>query len=151
MHDLAQSARLFDASTRLQSASTALEQIATGVDRDHESDEALKWVGTFMPSMDWSSGVELCGGLAVQATSARPTFYASLQKIGPQLIEAQIETREDVHTFLATLWEFLQSGGHSPSLDGNRLRVAANLLHEISQGLLSQTFSESIKPSRIRL
>ena len=151
MLDLAQSARLFDASTRLQSASSAIEQIAGGAKVSGDADEMLKWVGEFMPSLDWNSAVGMSGGLAVQATSARPTFYASLQKIGPQLSAAHIRTDKDVEGFLGQLWQFLQSGGQSHILDNDRLRLAANLLHEISQGLLSQTFSSAVKPSRVRL
>ena len=146
MSDLMQSARVFEASARLQSASKSLADLADGKHLDHPGREALEWAGKFLPRLDWSSDMPaergIGGGLAVQATSARPTFYASLLRIRPQFEEAAVRTPKELVSFLKQLYQLLSSGGLAKdgenSLQPHLMPLGAILLHELSQGLLKQ-------------
>jgi len=144
MADLEQSARLFEASARLQRASAALGRLAESTEQglDERSTAALRWAGEFLTQVDLDTpgGVaDVSGALAVQATSARPTYYLSLAKLAPSMRQTGVQTREDMVQFLAALFELLRDGGRArpPHLEPTKVRLGARLLGELSNGLLS--------------
>ena len=146
MRDLDTAAKLFQASTRLQRASTALERIARGAELDSSDQQALQWAGEFLPHVDLDSPVPssgVAGGLSVQATAVRPTWYASLLKVLPAFAAEGLHEGE-LTKFFAALFRLLKDGGRSSpvnSLPPRRLFLAANFLHELSAGLLSSNTS----------
>jgi len=142
MADLLQSARIFEASARLEEASTCLrtwssQQVPSGRQRD-----CLAWAGNFLSQLDKTSGVaqstSVNYGLAVQATTARPSFYNSLIRVAHLFQAAGLRDTSSISDYLRRLYAFL-SGSPStvpPSLSPQELLLGAILLHELSHSLL---------------
>ena len=152
MADLLQSARLFEVSTRLQTASSCIKKFVKEKEVSPKEQEAFKWAGNFLARVDWNSGIPadtgVVGGLTVSATSARPKFYSSLIKIGPQLQVAGIDSDEKVTTFLAAAYKLLMSGGKDrKDITDQRLALLGELLHLISQSIMVD-LSNNMLPRR---
>lgn len=146
MEDMGMTAKLFETSSKLRLASSSLDRIASGDQLDNVAIEALTWAGRFLSAVDWSSAgsgkSQVGGGLALQATSVRPTFYSSILRIAPMFKEAGMKGDKDVMSFLGLLYANLLSPG-APGRGRKRLnpaqaRLAARLLHEVSQSILVQ-------------
>jgi hypothetical protein len=144
MEDMGMTAQLFQTSSRLHSASSWLRKIAQGEDVDSQAQELLKWTGTFLREVDWSSSAQkgtAGGGLVLQATSIRPTFYSVLIRIAPELQAAGLKSEKQIGGFLTLLYDTLSAGGviKGPrKLNAKHSEAAATLLHEISQSILVQ-------------
>ena len=142
MADLFEAAQLFEASAKLQGASTWLRCHAANQPTDPNTDGDLKWSGQFLSRLDpvhLSSGSSPAAHLAVQATAARPTYYASLLKLRHKLNEAGLSSSEELARFLRGLFEALESGGRSIGrLSKPEIELGGEFLRELSQGLLAQ-------------
>jgi hypothetical protein len=158
MPELEQSARLFQASARLQRASNALERLASQEEPNEQTIKVLKWAREFLTEVDLEAGSSgVSGALAVEATTARPTYYMSITRLRPYFEEAGVRSRSDFITFLAGLFSVLLAGGRPPKpsvgaavapTSPDRVRLGARLLRELSSGLLAQ--NETHAPSVIR-
>jgi hypothetical protein len=146
MEDMSLTSRLFRTSSKLHFASDLLPKLSEGCSMVEDEMAALKWAGSFLCEMDWSSQVpkeqNVGGGLILQATSVRPTFYSCLLRIAPLLREAGLETEEQVVDFLSSLYRNLLSPG-SPGrghkkLNSTESKLGALLLHEIAETILVQ-------------
>jgi len=149
MSDLLQSAQLFEVSSRLQTASTYLQKMVDGEGPGPAGEDALKWAGAFLTQVDWASKIKPAEGaregLAVQATSARPSFYRVITKLFPVFEHNGITTSEDVSAFLGDVYTTLVGGGTvTEGLVPERLRIAATLLELLSQSVLSQLSDDSV-------
>jgi hypothetical protein len=156
MSDLLQSSRLFEVSTRLQTASACLSRLAVGETPEPACEESLKWAGNFLGQVDWNSELEpgprAGGNLAVQATTTRPTFYASVLKIAPDFVSAGVKTQDEIVVYLRSVYELLDSGGaKKSSLSADRISLAARLLHVMSQSLLAQLGNNGLPKQPFRL
>lgn len=153
--DLNASATMFEASTWLQSASTALLQLRSGHRPDLSAQHAMQWAGSFLLTMDWEHGrhaASTSDSLAMQATAARPTFYATLMKVGPLFRDLGLGGREELMSFFRSLYETLAAGGESGSaLSQQQLKAGAALLHELSAGLLLLISQDGSSASSTRL
>jgi len=152
MPDLLQSARLFEVSTRLQTASSCVNKFAKGTKLNPQEEDAFKWAGNFLAHVDWTSeipvesGVE--GGLTVSASNARPKFYASLLKIGPELQELGIDSEKEVRAFLGAVYRLLMSGGtETANISSDRLELVGELLHILSLNIMVD-LSNNMLPRR---
>ena len=153
--DLHASATMFEASSWLQSASTALLELVRGNRPDSSAQSAMQWAGSFLLTMDWEHGrhaATASDSLAMQATAARPTFYATLMKIGPLFKDLGFGSRNELMQFYRSLYEVLSEGGESAEdLDARQLRAGAVLLHELSAGLLLLISQDHSSASSTRL
>ncbi len=153
MPDLLQSARMFEASSKMQSACAYLQALADGKSLDEKSKNTLKWVGKLLPEMDWdyteAENKRDSNKMAFEATSARPAFYASLVKLDHEFNEAGLDKREKVSEFLKSFYELLLSGGTDEKLrkelSGTKLGIASKLLSELAHSILRQYASSEPK------
>jgi hypothetical protein len=146
MEDLGLVAMLFRTSSALESAAGSLDKLASQEEISHAEKETLLWAGQFLSAVDWNAHQQASkpvgGGLALQATSVRPTFYSCLFRMAPQLKEAGMHNQEDLTSFLNSLYRNLLSAGtpgrgHKKlSQDGSKL--GALLLHEMAESILVQ-------------
>ncbi len=147
MEDLGLIAMLFKTSSTLERAAAALEKIPSVQERISNTEkDALSWSGEFLLAVDWSARQEapkpIVGGLALQATSVRPTFYSCLFRMAPQLREAGMNDEKDLTAFLTNLYRNLLSPA-SPGKGHKRLtysqaKLGALLLHEMAESILVQ-------------
>jgi hypothetical protein len=156
MEDLAESSRIFEASSLLQTAATALQKIEHLQAIRPSEKEALKWVGNFLPQVDWLAGPEIrasvSGDFSVQATYVRPSFYAALNKLEHHLKKAGIKQGQHVVSFLSDLYKFLQSGGSENDLKlKSKLGLASTLLQELSMGLLVELTNNGLPREEVLL
>jgi len=152
MPDLLQSAKLFEVSTKLQTASSCVGKFAQGRKLDEKEQDIFKWAGSFLAQVDWTSEIQtesgVHGGLTVSATNARPKFYASLMKIGPKFRQVGIDSEEEVYQFLKAVYQLLLSGGtQQTDIPANRLYLACELLHTLSQNIMVD-LSNNMLPRR---
>ena len=125
----------------MQTAASLLAELASGDVPDTGGQEALRWTGRLLAQIDWDSEVPVEGqagaGFAVQATTTRPAFYASLIKVAPRLREAGIKSEPEVAKFLGRLYSLLESGGADAAVfPPGHLRVGAMFLRELSSGII---------------
>jgi hypothetical protein len=146
MEDLGLIAELFRTSSTLERSAASLEKLASGQDIGHVEAEALEWSGRFLFAVDWNTqqhpSKPIVGGLALQATSVRPTFYSCLFRIVPRLQEAGMRDEREIILFLSDLYKNLISHG-APSkrhkrLTADQFMLGALLLHEIAESILVQ-------------
>lgn len=138
MADLLQTARLFEVGTRLQTASSNLRGVAEGAPPDPD---ALKWAGSFLSQVDWTSGLGsqsgIDGGLTAAATNTRPKFFAALLRIQDKFQEIGITSDDNVDGFLKATYKCLQSGGtERDDLKAEHLRLAGELLQVLSRSIM---------------
>jgi hypothetical protein len=148
MEDLGLVAGLFKTSSILESAATALEKLAASKKEEISSAEkhGLSWSGEFLSAMDWNAQQPpkpVAGGLALQATSVRPTFYSCLFRMAPKLRDAGMHDQRQLRSFLSKLYTTLVSsgGGRGPKkqkLTADQSRLGALLLHEMAESILVQ-------------
>jgi hypothetical protein len=142
MEDLNEAVQLFEASSRLESAATILHKIGAGEQSTAGERQALQWAGRFLAQVDWTAGrygqAGVSGGLAVQATAVRPTFYNALIGIERHFRDAGLRQEKDVIAFLRGCYSFLIGGGAQKKhrISPEKLRLASLFLRELSQGLL---------------
>jgi hypothetical protein len=137
MSDLLQSAKLFEVSVRLTDASNCLRTIEDN-EPDLSCQESLKWAGRFLTEVDWNSGVTnqgIEGGLAVSATSARPKFYAAINRIAPRFKDVGINSENDLSAYFKRVYSLLNSGGTQEDLGTEELRLFEDLLYLLSQSI----------------
>ena len=106
MTDLLQSAELFDLSSRLGTASSALRSLAQRGSISEHAQKELEWTGRFLSQVDWEQEHKSTGGsgsLAVQVTTVRPTFYASVARLAPRFAEMKMKSLDLVSRFLQDL------------------------------------------------
>lgn len=146
MEDLNLTMNLLTTSSDLEQASVSLKKMASSQAIDETDKKALSWAGTFLSAMDWraqvNQGSQVGGGLAVQATSIRPTFYSCLFRIAPRLKNAGISSEKQVISFLKSLYRNLISYG-SPGKGFKKLtkeesELGILLLQEIAESILVQ-------------
>jgi len=152
MPDLLQSAKLFEVGAKLQTASSCMSKCAQGLELDEKDREILKWAGSFLAQVDWTSeiGVETGdgGGLSVSATNTRPKFYASLLKIGPKFSEVGITPEKNIYKFLKSVYSLLISGGtNGTKIPTDQLELVSELLHTLSQNIMVD-LSNNMLPTR---
>lgn len=138
MADLLQTARLFEVGTRLQTASSNLMSVAQGNEPDAK---ALKWAGSFLSQVDWTSGIGsqagMDGGLTAAATNTRPKFFAALLRIQGDFQKVGISSDENIYSFLKAIYRCMESGGvERNSLKSEHLRLAGELLHVLSRSIM---------------
>lgn len=149
MEDLSLVAELFKTSSTLARAAVSLEKMASEEKQiEPVEKESLIWSGEFLYAVDWNALNQrvqkpIGGGLTLQATSVRPTFYSCLFRLGPQLREAGMDDEEDLKSFLKNLYKTLTSPGAAPGrgnkkLTPNQLKLGALLLREIAESILVQ-------------
>lgn len=159
MEDLGMTAKLFETSSNLQLASIWLKRIVEGEQIDSEGKEVLHWAGKFLYEVDWSSKIpqqtSVGGGLALQATSVRPTFYSSLIRIAPKFKEAGMKTEEEILNFLRRLYQNLLTlgapGKGHKKLKYSESKLGALLLHEISESIFIQLNNNGLQRTSIFL
>jgi len=156
MADLLKSTRLLEVSSHLQLAASSLRSLAQGRSPDRLGQDSLKWAGHFLPQVDWNSKVQptpgIGGGLAVQATATRPTFYSALIRIAPDFQRAGMTSQKAVFDFLDALYRVLNSGGNSAkSLPSEKLNLGAELLHTLSQTLVAELSNNGLPRQPVRL
>lgn len=146
MEDLGLIAELFRTSSTLERSAASLEKLASGQEIGHVEKEALEWSGNFLFAVDWStkqhSPKPITGGLALQATSVRPTFYSCLFRIVPRLREAGMRDEKEIVLFLGNLYRNLISHGAPGKihkrLTADQSMLGALLLHEMAESILVQ-------------
>lgn len=155
MENLAQTAQLLEASTKLRVAAYWLDRLAEDAPcaPDVRGKEALLWSGRFLPEVDWTSHHTVRGGtggeFAVQATSVRPVFFSSLAKLGNELRRAGVKDEKQLYVFLVELYRLLTSdrSNRRPRMD---LRLVASLgaefLTQISQSILVALGNNGLPP-----
>lgn len=141
MPDLRESSDLFETSVRLQSASDAITRLSKGVELTPNDSTSMMWVNQFLSNVS-ETRYSPAGRLMMQADSARPTFYATVEKLSKRLIEEGITSRADRAAFFSELRNILSE----PSLQHStsRLSLAASFLEEFSRGLLSDFWNSSL-------
>jgi hypothetical protein len=149
MADLDETSQMLETSVRLQSASDALSRRAKG-ERLASDEDALLWAGRFLGSVDSARNYTPAGRLMMQATTARPVLYATLDKLRSRLATQGIANVEAIQQFLVELTKLLQSRGESGGISVSRVEFAASFLHEFSRGLLTDLWLESL-PQRSTL
>jgi len=147
MEDLSLIAMLFKTSSTLEQAAAALEKMLIPQEKiSGEEKEALSWSGEFLLAVDWSAQQTppkpVTGGLALRATSVRPTFYSCLFRMAPKLKEAGMRNEKDVTAFLGSLYRNL-SLHETPGKGHKRLtpelaKLGASLLHDMAESILVQ-------------
>lgn len=168
MEDLGLVAELFKTSSILARAAASLEKMTTGQGNIVPAEkDALLWSGKFLRAVDWNSheqGSEpIGGGLTLQATSVRPTFYSCLFRLAPQLREIGMHDKRNLKSFLNNLYRNLLSPEGRPGrgykkLTSGQYKLGALLLHEIAESILVQinnnglpqptvTFKDEWKPT----
>jgi hypothetical protein len=141
MSDLFESAEIFEASARLQGAAICLSKLAKNVGEGSDCKFHLKWVGAFLGQLESphiASASSAGENLAVQATTARPTYYASLLRIRHHLEVAGLNTPDSVAKFLKSLFSFLEAGGQGGQIRPEELQLGADFLRQLSADLLAQ-------------
>ena len=156
MADLLKSTRLLEVSSHLQLAATSLHSLAKGEVPDRIGKQALEWSGAFLTQVDWNSRVRpkpgIGGGLAVQATATRPTFYSALIRVAPSLEKAGVKSQEAVYEFLDAIYNVLNSGGEkTEGMPRERLHLGADLLDTLSQTLVSELSNNGLPRQPTRL
>jgi len=156
MSDLLRSVRGLEVSSRLQSAASSLAALAQGIRPDATARDALKWTGDLLAQIDWPTKVPtkpgVGGGLAVHATAASPSFYASLIEAVPAFARVGITSQDDIFQFLRALCETLESpGARRPKLARNQLILASELLESISESLVAQLSNNGLSQQPTRL
>jgi hypothetical protein len=141
MKDLHETSRLFEASSRLQSAATVLRKCHSGDQLNSDDRESLVWAGRFLSEVDSSTNpAGACGasgGLSVQATEVRPSFYTTLLNVEPAFRGAGITADSELRSFLSATYAFLLSEGRSATDSPvDHLELAAFLLQELAKALL---------------
>jgi hypothetical protein len=147
MEDLGLVAELFKTSSNLERAAASLEKMSSGQEEiEHAEKEALLWSGEFLRAVDWGAQQQaskpVAGGLALQATSVRPTFYSCLFRMAPQLRDAGLQNEKDLTSFLSNLYRNLLSActpgrGHK-KLTSDQSKLGAFLLHGMAESILVQ-------------
>ena len=147
MEDLGLVAMLFKTSSTLERAAASLGKMAAEQEEINPTEkEALLWSGKFLLAVDWSAQQQapkpVGGGLALQATSVRPTFYSCLFRMAPQLREAGMLNEKDLTSFLNNLYKNLLSSGAPgrgyKKLTSKHSKLGAMLLHEMAESILVQ-------------
>jgi hypothetical protein len=147
MEDLCLVAELFKTSSTLARAAASLEKMISGQEEIQPSEkDALLWSGEFLRAVDWNAQEQaqkpISGGLALQATSVRPTFYSCLFRMAPQLREAGMHDEKNLNLFLNNLYRNLLSpegpGRGHKKLTPDQCKLGALLLHEIAESILVQ-------------
>src|SRR5258706_8582392 len=143
MADLFEAAQLFEASVKLQTVSSWLQQLAMNAQPNGRNLDSLDWSAEFLERLgSYGAGQApstSSNHLAVQATTARPTYYASLFKIRHRLAAAGLKTTDEVASFVKSIHKLLRSRGQTKQeLPQNQIELACELIHELSQGLLAQ-------------
>jgi hypothetical protein len=147
MEDLGLIAELFKTSSTLVRAAASLEKLGNRKGEfDPSEKEALSWSGKFLLAMDWNaqkpSDPPVSGGLALQATSVRPTFYSCLFRMAPQIRSAGMQSEKELISFLINLYKYLISPGMpskgSKELSSENSKLGASLLREIAESILVQ-------------
>ncbi len=146
MEDMGLTGKLFETSLKFQLASMWLQKISAGESADEEGKNILSWIGVLLREIDWSSNIptrtSVGGGLSVQATTVRPTFYSSLIRIAPKFKEAGFTTERDILNFLSNLYYNLLSHGTPgrghKKLNSSESELGVLLLQEISESILIQ-------------
>ncbi len=146
MEEMGLTAKLFETSSKLETASGWIERIAAGEEPNTKGIEVLVWAGHFLSEMDWTSRTSaratVGGGLAIQATSVRPTFYSALIRIAKRFQEAGMTTEDDIIKYLGALYNFLLSqeapAKKQKKLNSAQYKLASTLLQEIAQSILVQ-------------
>lgn len=152
MPDLLRSVRVLEVSSRLQSAASSLAALAQGTDPDATGQNALKWAGDLLAQIDLPTKPGVGGGLAVHATAASPSFYASLIETAPAFEEVGITSQKDIFKFLGDLYKILKSGGtRHRTLTPEQLALASGLLESISESLVAQLSNNGLPKQSTRL
>ena len=156
MTDLMQSAQLLQTSSRFQSAAESLSALGDGSTVGESAADNLRWAGTFLRHVDWQSEVLPAsspqGSLALQATAARPTFYAAVVKLAPEFTREDIHSEDEVYRFLRSVYDVLTSGGSNASaVPGPHLKLGAKFLHMLSKSLLVQLSNNGLPKQRVRM
>ena len=146
MEDLGLIAELFRTSSTLERAAASLEKLASEQEIGHVEKEALEWSGNFLFAVDWStqqhSQGPIAGGLTLQATSVRPTFYSCLFRMVPRLQKAGMRDEKEIVLFLGNLYKNLRSHGAPgkghKKLTADQSMLGALLLHEMAESILVQ-------------
>jgi hypothetical protein len=125
---------------------------------DAVAQDALRWAGNFLVTVDWEHGpasggaASMTDSFAVQATTARPAFYASLLKVAPKFKNHGLVNRDSMVNFFRILYGVLSTGGTlEEDVQKPQLELGATLLHELSSGLLLMISQDDSSPSSIRL
>jgi hypothetical protein len=151
MKDLSESARFFEASSRLQSAATALKRLREGAQVTIDDKESLAWAGRFLQEVDSTTNPDgtgnVTGHLSVQATDVRPAFYAALIHVEPEFRIAGISADDDLRKYLSDTYRFLSGAEVKPK---SGLHLAEILLHELSKALLVRLTGNGV-PMRAEL
>jgi hypothetical protein len=158
MEDLNLTMRLLTTSSDLEQASVSLKKMASGQAINEEDKKALSWTGMFLSAMDFREQVDhepqVGGGLTVQATSIRPTFYSCLFRIAPKLKEAGITSEKEVITFLSRLYRNLTSlgapGKGFKKLTKKESEIGVLLLEELAESILVEINNNGL-PAKWRL
>lgn len=142
MSDLDETSKLLETSVRLQSAADALARMVEGTAATGTEKDALEWAGMFMGSVE-EHRFSATGRLMVQATVARPVFYATIVRLAQRLAEEGLTSDRAIQDFLHELQKLLRSSA-DVQLAPSRLAFAASFLHEFSLGLLSDLQGDSL-------
>ena len=127
-------------------AAASIEKVARGDTLDPADRAALEWTGEFLSAVDWAAPAgstnKVSGGLALQATTVRPTFYSCLFAMGPQLREAGMTKEDDITSFLNGLYRNLTSSG-APGRGYKKLtprdsQLGSLLLRQMAESILVQ-------------
>jgi len=147
MEDLGLVATLLLTSSTLERAAGSVKKMADDREKINSAEkEALKWAGEFLLAMDWNAHQDttnkVAGGLAIQATSVRPTFYSCLFRMAPQIRDAGMKDERELISFLGSLYRNLQSpdslGRGYKKLTSEQAKLGALLLHEMAESILVQ-------------
>ena len=137
MEDLSITSSLFILSSKLKQAAVSLEKITTASKLDDSDQKIMSWAGQFLCAMDLScSKGQPCGGLAVQATSIRPTFYSCLIRF---VEDGTIRNEKSLNSFLIKLYDVLQypaEPAKTKKLKAEEIKLASLLLKEMSESSL---------------
>jgi hypothetical protein len=141
MTDLLQTARVFEVSSRLSDASAAMADLAKGNEPSDRDRETFRWTGRLLEQVDWESGIAqepgAEGALSVEATTTRPTFYASIVQMAPELTDAGMKSEQDVYELLKELYGILISEGKkAEDVPQQHVQLGASFLRTLSNSLL---------------
>lgn len=142
MHDLDETSRILETSVRLQNASDALLRWADGSALPSDA-AVLEWAASFLGRVERRRATP-GGRLMMQVTSARPTFYATIDKLQSNLAVKGLTNATSIRRFMGELTELLQSRASGAASNVERVTLAASFLHEFSRGLLTDLRSASM-------
>jgi hypothetical protein len=145
MNDLIYQAETFETSAGLRRAASALSSLGKGRNLTEDERFALMWAGDLLLEVDFNTRAKqqsVGSGLAVQATSVRPTFYSSLLRIASRFRDAGLKDQDAIAGFLLVLLNNLAKAG-SPGRGSRKLKptecdLGSYFLEEIADSLLVQ-------------